>query len=109
MLLRERSYFLTFLPFRIDAMGKKGKFTIRTKYRENVNKAQIEFTDTGCGIPEDVQAKIFDPFFTTKEVGKGTGLGLSMSYGIINDHGGTIDFKTEVGKGTTFIIKIPIE
>ncbi|MFC1670421.1 ATP-binding protein [Spirochaetota bacterium] len=93
----------------VDALGNKGKFVIKTIYRKEKNMAQIEFTDSGIGIPEDIQPKIFDPFFTTKEVGKGTGLGLSMSYGIINDHGGTIDFKSKVGEGTTFIIKLPIE
>jgi two-component system NtrC family sensor kinase len=70
--------------------------------------AVIAFADTGCGIPEEIINKIFDPFFTTKEVGKGTGLGLSMSYGIIKDHGGTINIQSRVGEGTTFIIELPI-
>ena len=54
--------------------------------------------------------QIFDPFFTTKEVGKGTGQGLSIAHGVVvNKHGGTIDFETEVGKGTTFVIRLPLE
>ncbi len=71
---------------------------------------RIEFRDTGCGIPFDVIEKIFEPFFTTKPVGKGTGLGLSITYGIItNRHNGTIDVNSEVGKGTKFIITLPID
>jgi two-component system NtrC family sensor kinase len=59
-------------------------------------------------MPSDVADKIFDPFFTTKTVGQGTGLGLSISYGIIKQHGGDIVVRTEVGKGTEFVISIPI-
>jgi two-component system NtrC family sensor kinase len=68
----------------------------------------IEIADQGCGIPEDNLKKIFDPFFTTKE-NKGTGLGLSVSYGIIESHGGRIEVQSEVGKGTTFTILLPID
>jgi len=63
--------------------------------------------DTGCGIAPDLKEHIFDPFFTTKEVGKGTGLGLSISFGIIKEHDGDIQIKSEPGKGAEFIIKIP--
>lgn len=68
----------------------------------------IAIADDGCGIPEAIQHKIFEPFFTTKEVGRGTGQGLALARQIVVDrHGGTLDFESEVGKGTTFRIRIP--
>jgi len=70
---------------------------------------EITIADTGCGIPPDNLDKLFDPFFTTKEVGQGTGLGLSVSYGIVQRHRGTIRVQSELGKGSTFFIWIPIE
>ena len=70
-------------------------------------EVKIEFTDTGCGIPEESLTKIFEPFFTTKQKEKGTGLGLSVSYQIIQEHKGTIDVASQVGKGATFIITLP--
>ena len=69
---------------------------------------KISVRDTGQGMSEEVRKKIFDPFFTTKEVGKGTGLGLSISYGIIEKHNGSIEVKSEIGRGTEFIILLPI-
>ena len=69
----------------------------------------VRVADTGTGIQPDVIGKIFDPFFTTKGVGKGTGLGLSISHGIIQKHGGRIDVKSEVGKGTVFTIRLPVD
>ena len=63
--------------------------------------------DSGPGISEKNLAKIFDPFFTTKEVGQGTGLGLSLCYGIIQEHGGTINARSQLGEGATFIIELP--
>jgi two-component system NtrC family sensor kinase len=70
---------------------------------------EIAVTDTGCGIqPEDLD-KLFEPFFSTKEVGKGTGLGLAVSYGIVQRHGGTIRVQSEVGRGSTFTIWLPVE
>ena len=106
--IRISQAFLNMILNAVDAMGKKGEFTIRTSYNKKREMAVIEFTDTGCGIPEEIQNKIFDPFFSTKEVGKGTGLGLSMSYGIIKDHNGTINVKSRTGEGATFIIELPI-
>jgi PAS domain S-box-containing protein len=69
----------------------------------------VDIQDNGIGIPKEIHTKIFDPFFTTKPVGKGVGLGLSIAYSIIEKHGGTISFQTEVGKGTIFTIKIPAQ
>lgn len=73
------------------------------------NWAEIRISDTGPGIPAEIRSRIFEPFFTTKEVGRGTGQGLSIAYSVVvNKHGGTIGFQTDIGKGTTFIIRIPI-
>ena len=90
------------------AIGEgRGKIVIRTS-REN-DEVKIVVEDNGSGIPRDVLTKIFDPFFTTKPIGKGTGLGLSLSYGIIKKHNGHIDVVSEVGRGTSFIITLPIK
>ncbi|VAX16401.1 diguanylate cyclase/phosphodiesterase (GGDEF & EAL domains) with PAS/PAC sensor(s) [hydrothermal vent metagenome] len=86
----------------------KGKITITSRNKNDF--AEISVSDTGTGIPADIIEKIFDPFFTTKEVGKGTGQGLALSRSVIVDkHGGTIKVKTEEGKGTTFIISLPMK
>jgi CheY-like chemotaxis protein len=68
---------------------------------------RVDITDTGSGIPESIHHKIFDPFFTTKERGKGTGLGLSTTQTIVLKHGGSLEFTTEIGRGTTFTILFP--
>jgi PAS domain S-box-containing protein len=87
---------------------EKGTITIRTLAREDY--AEIRIGDTGTGIPENIRSKIFDPFFTTKEVGRGTGQGLAISHSVIVDkHGGSISFETEEGRGTTFIIRLPLK
>ncbi len=85
--------------------------TVRTQKELSEGKEclKIAIEDTGEGIPPEVQPKIFDPFFTTKEVGKGTGLGLSLVYEIIQKHNGKIQVESEVGKGTTFHILLPME
>lgn len=89
------------------ALGpERGKIWIRTGVENE--SAWIEVADNGSGIPKEVLPRIFDPFYTTKPVGKGTGLGLSLSYGIIQKHHGQIEVHTEVGKGTTFRLTVPL-
>jgi len=90
-----------------DAMKSGGKLTITTKLREK-DTVQITIADTGKGIDEKYISHIFEPFFTTKEPGQGTGLGLSIAYGIIRKHKGTIDVECKQGRGTTFIICLPV-
>ncbi len=91
-----------------EAIEGEGELTVVTRMASDNEHIEIEFTDTGCGIPPENHEKIFDPFFTTKEVGRGTGLGLAVSYGIVARHRGTIDVKSEQGKGTTFVVKLPL-
>ena len=89
-----------------QAMSNKGELRIGTRNKDG--SIEIEFADTGCGIPEEHLNKIFDPFFTTKKDWRGTGLGLSISYNIIHDHKGSISVKSETGKGSTFSIILPV-
>jgi PAS domain S-box-containing protein len=93
-----------------DAMPRGGWLTIATSVRDNAapGMAVIEVSDTGSGIPADHLSRIYDPFFTTKEIGKGTGLGLSITYGIVQEHGGTITCDSVVGKGTRFVLSLPM-
>jgi two-component system, NtrC family, sensor kinase len=100
--------FLNLMNNAIDAIGKDGEIKIKTGYLPQDRMVSVDIADNGPGIPKDVLAKIFDPFFTTKEVGKGTGLGLSISYTIIEKLGGKIKVASEVGKGTTFNILLPV-
>jgi len=95
-----------------DVVGKdgttKGTITIGTRRMEPW--AEIFVRDTGAGIPESARSRIFDPFFTTKQVGRGTGQGLAMARSVVVDkHGGTIEFDTELGKGTEFRIRFPMD
>ncbi|RKZ31167.1 histidine kinase [bacterium] len=92
----------------LEAMPEKGRLTVESRISTDKKSVEIEISDTGCGIPKEALGKIFDPFFSTKGT-KGTGLGLSISYGIVEQHGGTIEVKSEVGKGSTFIVLLPIE
>lgn len=86
----------------------KGIITVST--RLDGAWVEVRIADTGTGIAEAHRSRIFDHFFTTKEVGKGTGQGLAIAYAVVTDkHGGTITFETEVGKGTTFVIRLPLE
>jgi two-component system, NtrC family, sensor kinase len=90
----------------IDAIDGPGRVTIATG-RQN-GHCVIRVRDTGNGIPEHIRNRIFEPFFTTKPVGQGTGLGLAISYGIIQAHHGSMEFTTQTGEGTEFVLKIPM-
>ncbi len=101
--------FLNLLINAADAMEEKGKITVSSRLIEDGERfLELQFSDTGPGIAEDIQGKIFEPFFTTKPPGKGTGLGLSVSYGIIKKHGGQISVESEAGKGASFFIRLPV-
>ena len=101
------------------AVEQGGDITVRTRRvfksmggeqgQEPIPMVEIAVVDTGCGIPPENLKRIFDPFFTSKEVGKGTGLGLSVTHGIVTAHGGTIEVESQVGKGTTFRVFLPVE
>jgi len=97
---------LNLLSNAIDASEPESKVMVRT-HPEDQN-VQIEVIDSGQGIPSEVIDRIFDPFFTTKPPGSGTGLGLSISYGIIQEHRGTIQVESITGRGTRFIVEIPV-
>jgi two-component system, NtrC family, sensor kinase len=99
--------FLNILMNAAQAIDGKGKITITTRLLNR--EVEIRISDTGCGIPEETLPRIFDPFFTTKEVGKGTGLGLHVAYSVVQKHNGRIEVQSEVGKGTTFILRLPAD
>ena len=99
--------FMNILSNAVDAIDDKGTITLKTSISKGI--IQISIKDTGPRIPENIREKIFDPFYTTKGVGKGTGLGLSISQSIIEKHKGNISVKSETGKGTEFIISIPVK
>jgi len=89
--------------------GSLQKGLIRIASRQDGEIAEIRVKDSGIGIPEAIRAKVFDPFFTTKEVGKGSGQGLALAYTtIVSRHAGSIEFESEVGVGTTFVVRLPI-
>ena len=101
--------FMNIILNALDAMHGSGVLTIRTRRLDEF--VEIEFQDTGSGMPEVMLDKIFDPFFTTKDSteGMGMGLGLAVSYGIVKNHNGDILVSSREGIGTTFTIKLPIE
>jgi len=91
-----------------DPQGKKGTITIAT--RHDGDQVEIRISDTGGGVPREIQDRIFDPFFTTKGVGKGTGQGLAIAHDVVTrKHGGTLVLESEPGQGATFIIRLPVE
>lgn len=129
---RMQQAFLNLIKNGIEAVAEEGQISILAKRHSAVDKAEeekeiyraikhhgkclieedtvdIEIKDTGYGIPQDVLPKIFDPFFTTKDVGKGSGLGLFIVHEIIEEHDGCIAVESRAGKGTTFLIRLPIK
>ena len=99
--------FLNLLINGIQAIDKPpGQVTISAESKDK--QAIITIEDTGCGIDEENLQKVFDPFFTTKEEGHGTGLGLAVVFGIIKKHNGTTRVESQKGKGTRFIITLPL-
>ncbi len=90
----------------LDAMPSGGRLCVCAEERDGSIVARVE--DSGCGIAPEIARRVFEPFFTTKEPGRGTGLGLAVSYNIVEKHGGSIDFTSTPGKGTTFSVEIPI-
>ncbi len=100
--------FLNLINNAAQAIKDKGTIRVSTALADNNKAIQIQIEDTGKGMDTATKTRIFEPFFTTKEVGEGTGLGLSISYNIIQDHKGNIQVESEVGKGTTFTILLPI-
>ncbi len=113
-----KQVFVNLLNNAYDAIGNDGVISITTSFNEGNNELIMSVADTGIGISSENMEKIFDPFFTTKGVGKGTGLGLSVTFGIIKEHGGTIEVqsppssaKKENGvdkPGAVFIVHLPV-
>jgi len=103
---RLQQVFINIILNALDAMPGGGELRIALSAEDGTEVVRI--SDTGTGIRPEHRSRIFDPFFTTKGVGKGTGLGLSISYAIVKEHDGRIDVQSEVGRGSTFIITLPI-
>ena len=109
-----QTLFLNLITNALDAMPQGGVLTVKTRQvsppfsSEDGRWLEISITDTGIGITEESKKRIFDPFFTTKKMGEGTGLGLAICEKIVKEHSGKIDLESEVGKGSTFSILIPI-
>jgi signal transduction histidine kinase len=92
----------------VKGSERRGRITVAS--RREGDDVVVSISDTGGGIPEPIRDRIFDPFFTTKEVGKGTGQGLAIARSVVVDkHGGEIAVQTELGQGTTFLIRLPVE
>ncbi len=100
--------FINILVNAVQAMQERGAITISTRGLPAPGLVEVRISDTGHGMPPEQVARIFDPFFTTKTSGQGTGLGLSIAYGIVRRHQGTISVESQVGKGSTFIIRLPV-
>jgi len=92
-----------------QAIEGQGAVRVQTAFHPGAREVTVTVSDNGCGIPQEVLPKIFDPFYTTKPTGMGTGLGLSVSYGIVQDHGGSIEVESAPGRGAVFTIRLPLE
>ncbi|MBI2899709.1 MAG: PAS domain S-box protein [Planctomycetes bacterium] len=103
---RIEQVFVNLLVNAAQAIQEKGEIVVST--REEDGHAVVRIADTGCGIAAEALKKIFEPFYTTKPVGKGTGLGLHVAYKIVQAHGGTIEVRSELGRGTTFTVRLPL-
>jgi two-component system, NtrC family, sensor kinase len=101
-----RQAFVNIILNACEAMASGGTIRISAKPAGTGDTVELSFADTGPGIPADTLARVFDPFFTTKD--KGTGLGLSVVYGIVEGHGGTVTVTSDVGRGTTFVMRLPV-
>lgn len=104
--------FMNILSNAVQAIEGNGNIWITTKSIKmagEIDAIRISFQDSGSGIPPEAIEKVFDPFFSTKAIGQGTGLGLSISYGIIQNHRGDIQVKSQLGIGTEFIVTIPVK
>jgi len=109
-----QTLFLNLITNALDAMPGGGVLTIRTEQdlpalrSKDGRWLKISIADTGIGISDESKKKIFDPFFTTKKMGEGTGLGLAICEKIVKEHSGKMEVKSEVGRGSTFLISIPV-
>ena len=92
---------------RVQGSGALGRIRVRSWLERD--RVVISISDTGGGIPEEIRTRIYDPFFTTKAVGKGTGQGLAIARSVVEKHGGELSFESEMGVGTTFFIKLPVD
>ncbi|MDP4727322.1 MAG: ATP-binding protein, partial [Desulfobacterales bacterium] len=103
--------FMNIISNAVEAMEAKkdGTLTIETRQVPGQKSIQVIFRDTGVGIPEHHRQRLFEPFFTTKKNGKGVGLGLSVAYGIIQEHGGTVQVRSTPGEWTEFTVELPLE
>jgi PAS domain S-box-containing protein len=100
--------FMNILMNARQSMDGAGVITVSSGWDREARRISISFQDTGCGIAPEILHKIFDPFFTTKPIGMGTGLGLAVSYGIVKDHEGEIKVASAPGRGSTFVVDLPV-
>jgi C4-dicarboxylate-specific signal transduction histidine kinase len=99
--------FINLLTNARDALENERTKKLRIETTRDEERIMIRFSDSGPGIPSDLEQRVFDPFFTTKEVGTGTGLGLSITYSIVKEHGGEISIERDLGRGASFLIELP--